>query len=220
MVRSGRAIKKEKHELAREAALERSRENQQRRKNGVKKTEEKRGGKKNAQQQQQQEKEGNGGGAARRTESELGASSSPAAVSALACPIGGGLAGGGSGMLGSAIGLLKGAIRKEAGLSRLASSWKSSKSMAKTFAVFSGVYSIAGCYAKMLNGGVDNTLTVTGAGCVTGLAVSYASGPVEAFKSCAVLAAFSYFFDSSSTQVPTTNDTDETSSTTALTTVE
>ena len=94
--------------------------------------------------------------------------------------------------------LVKGFVMKEKELGRLASSWKQTKSMAKTFAVFSSVYTTAQCYFKKLNSGRDSPVTAAAAGCVTGVVVSYSGGAMASLQGCAGMALFSYLFEGKS----------------------
>jgi hypothetical protein len=72
----------------------------------------------------------------------------------------------------------------------LDSGWTS----AKTFAIMGGLYAAVNCFAKRLRQKED-AWNGAASGCVTGLALGWAQGPLSALQSCGMLGAFSYFVD-------------------------
>jgi len=79
--------------------------------------------------------------------------------------------------------------------SRLAAALTDGKASAASFAGFGGIYSAAACAVSRARDVDADPLNGAIAGCLTGAALGWKSGPAGMAQSCAMLGGFSYFID-------------------------
>ena len=78
---------------------------------------------------------------------------------------------------------------------RLAAALAAGRASAASFAAFGGVYSAAACAVSRARDVEADPLNSAIAGCITGAALGWRSGPAGMAQSCAMLGGFSYFID-------------------------
>lgn len=78
---------------------------------------------------------------------------------------------------------------------RLAAALADGRTSAASFAAFGGIYSAAACAVSRARDVDADPLNGAIAGCITGAALGWKSGPAGMAQSCAMLGGFSYFID-------------------------
>lgn len=82
-----------------------------------------------------------------------------------------------------------------AAMTRLAAALADGRASAASFAAFGGIYSAAACAVSRARDADADPLNGAIAGCITGAALGWKSGPGGMAQSCAMLGGFSYFID-------------------------
>ena len=82
-----------------------------------------------------------------------------------------------------------------AAMTRLAAALADGRASAASFAAFGGIYSAAACAVSRARDADADPLNGAIAGCITGAALGWKSGPAGMAQSCAMLGGFSYFID-------------------------
>lgn len=82
-----------------------------------------------------------------------------------------------------------------AAMTRLAAALADGRASAASFAAFGGIYSAAACAVSRARDADADPLNGAIAGCITGAALGWKSGPSGMAQSCAMLGGFSYFID-------------------------